>query len=160
MIRVQAEDFEPGGELARLTQGRTDVGGVCLFVGLVRDFDGARPLTALTLEHYPAMAERQLAQIEATARNRWPLLDTLIIHRYGRLLPGDRIVLVAAASAHRDPAFEACRFLIDWLKTAAPFWKREETAAGGRWVEATAADDARARRWDLATAARIKDSDG
>lgn len=160
MIRVQAEDFEPGGELARLTQGRTNVGGVCLFVGLVRDIAGARPLTALTLEHYPAMAERQLAQIEAVARSRWPLLDTLIIHRYGCLLPGDRIVLVAAASAHRDPAFEACRFLIDWLKTQAPFWKREETTEGGHWVEATAADDARARRWGLATAAGIKDSDG
>jgi Molybdopterin converting factor, large subunit len=157
LIRVQAEDFDPGVELARLTAGRTDIGGVCLFVGLVRDIVGDQSLTALTLDHYPGMTERQLARIEASARDRWPLADTLIIHRYGRLTPGERIVLVAATSAHREAAFEACRFLIDWLKTEAPFWKREETTAGGHWVEATDDDEARARRWDGPARERTSD---
>ncbi len=151
MIRVQAEDFDPGLELARLTEGRTDVGGVCTFVGLVRDLaPPAGPLSAMTLEHYPAMTERALADIEAEARARWPLTGCLIVHRVGRLAPGDRIVLVIAASAHRDAAFDACRFLIDWLKTKAPFWKREDSAGGARWVEARASDDEAAGRWDTA----------
>ena len=101
----------------------------------------------MTLEHYPAMTERELTRIEAEARARWPLLETLIIHRYGRLDPGDRIVLVAVASAHRDAAFDACRFLIDWLKTKAPFWKLEETDAGAEWVDARESDDIAAARW-------------
>jgi len=151
MIRVQEEDFDPGVELARFGAGNHAVGGVCVFVGLVRDearpAGGAVAIGAMTLEHYPGMTERELARIEAEARRRWPLEDTLIIHRYGRLVPGERIVLVATASPHRKAAFEACEFLIDWLKTQAPFWKREETAAGARWVAARESDDAAADRW-------------
>ncbi len=147
MIRVQAEPFEPGAELARFARGRVDVGGVASFVGLVRDEHAGEPVTAMTLEHYPGMTERELAAIEAEARHRWPLLDSLVVHRYGRMLPGEPIVLVATASAHRHAALEACAFLIDWLKTRAPFWKLEETPAGARWVEARAGDDAAAARW-------------
>ena len=147
MIRVQREDFDVGAEIAHLTEGNPAVGGLCAFVGLVRDVAGDAPVQAMTLEHYPGMTEKQLAEIDAEARRRWPLEETLIIHRYGHLAPCDRIVLVAAASAHRDAAFEACRFLIDWLKTQAPFWKREATGAGDRWVEAQASDDAAAERW-------------
>ena len=147
MIRVQREDFDPGAELARLTQGNPSVGGVCAFVGLVRDFAADGPVAAMTLEHYTGMTERELARIEAEARARWPLADSLVIHRYGRLEPGERIVLVVTAAAHRQAAFDACQFLIDWLKTKAPFWKKEEGPAGARWVEAEAADDAAADRW-------------
>jgi molybdopterin synthase catalytic subunit len=147
MIRVQREDFDVGRELDALTRDKTSVGGVTSFVGLVRDLAGGEKISAMTLEHYPGMTEQQLAAIEAEARRRWPLDAVLIIHRYGELKPGDRIVLVATASAHRDAAFDACRFLIDWLKTNAPFWKREETAQGARWVDAQASDDAAAKRW-------------
>jgi len=152
MIRVQREDFEPGAEVAALTQGRRDVGGVVTFVGLVRDLasDGVadgKAIGAMTLEHYPGMTEKQLQAIDDEANRRWPLSASLIVHRYGRLEPGDRIVLVATASPHRDAAFDACRFLIDWLKTQAPFWKLEEGEAGARWVEAKASDDVAARRW-------------
>ena len=148
MIRVQAELFDPAMELAGFARGRTDVGGVASFIGLVRDEHGGEPVAAMTLEHYPGMTERQLAAIEAEARERWPLLDALVIHRYGRMLPGEPIVLVATASAHRAAALEACAFLIDWLKTRAPFWKLEESGQGERWVEARASDEAAARRWD------------
>jgi molybdopterin synthase catalytic subunit len=148
MIRVQAELFDPAAELAGFTRGRTDVGGVASFIGLVRDEHGCEPVVAMTLEHYPGMTERQLAALEAEARERWPLLDVLVIHRYGRMLPGEPIVLVATASAHRAAALEACAFLIDWLKTRAPFWKLEESGQGERWVEARASDVAAARRWD------------
>jgi molybdopterin synthase catalytic subunit len=151
MIRVQREDFDVGAELAALTAGGSGVGGVCVFVGLVRDLSGGAPVAALTLEHYPGMTERELARLEAEARDRWHLADALIVHRHGRLEPGERIVLVAAIAAHRDAAFEACRFLIDRLKTTAPFWKAEENPAGRRWVEARAEDDAAAARWDEAT---------
>ncbi len=147
MIRVQREDFDVGAELEKLSAGNPKVGGVCSFVGLVRDVAGDATVGAMTLEHYPGMTEKQLAKIEAEARERWPLEATLIIHRYGRLEPCDRIVLVAAASAHRQAAIEACSFLIDWLKTQAPFWKREETDGGTRWVEARESDDAAAARW-------------
>ncbi len=147
MIRVQREDFNFGDELDALTRGRKSVGGVASFVGLVRDIAGGETITAMTLEHYPGMTEKELAAIEAEARRRWPLDDVLIIHRYGELKPGDRIVLVATASAHRDAAFDACRFLIDWLKTKAPFWKLETTPEGERWVEAKASDDTAAKRW-------------
>jgi molybdopterin synthase catalytic subunit len=147
MIRVQAEDFDVGAELARLTTGRTDVGGVASFVGVVRAVTGAGDLQAMTLEHYPGMTERRLAEIEAEALSRWSLTGSVIIHRYGRLLPGERIVLVATASSHRQAALESCQFLIDWLKTKAPFWKLEETAAGGQWVEARESDDHAAERW-------------
>jgi molybdopterin synthase catalytic subunit len=147
MIRVQREDFDAGHELAALARGNKSVGGVCAFVGLVRDLAGAESISAMTLEHYPGMTERALADIEAEARRRWPLEDVLIVHRFGRLEPGDRIVLVATASAHRAAAFDACAFLIDWLKTKAPFWKLEETPAGSRWVEAKSSDDDAAKRW-------------
>jgi molybdopterin synthase catalytic subunit len=147
MIRVQAEDFDVGAELARLTTGRTDVGGVASFVGVVRAVTGAGDLQAMTLEHYPGMTEKRLAEIEAEALSRWSLTGSVIIHRYGRLLPGERIVLVATASSHRQAALESCQFLIDWLKTKAPFWKLEETAAGGQWVEARESDDHAAERW-------------
>ncbi len=147
MIRVQREDFDVGAELEALGRGKNDIGGITSFLGLVRDMAGDKHIDAMTLEHYPGMTERQLAAIEAEARRRWPLTGVLVIHRYGRLEPGDRIVLVATASAHREAAFESCHFLIDWLKTKAPFWKLEETPEGERWVEAQASDDAAARRW-------------
>lgn len=147
MIRVQREDFDVGSELEALTRGKTGIGGVTSFVGLVRDMAGDKHIGAMTLEHYPGMTERRLAAIEEEARRRWPLDAVLIIHRYGRLEPGERIVLVAAASAHRQAAFDACQFLIDWLKTEAPFWKLEETPEGPRWVDAQASDDEAARRW-------------
>jgi molybdopterin synthase catalytic subunit len=147
MIRVQQEDFDVGAELAALTAGRTDVGGVASFIGLVRDLAGGAEVGAMTLEHYPGMTEKKLAEIETEAQRRWPLQATLIIHRYGRLEPGERIVLVATASPHRQAALEACAFLIDWLKTKAPFWKLEETAAGPQWVEARDSDDDAVARW-------------
>jgi molybdopterin synthase catalytic subunit len=147
MIRVQREDFDPGAELAKLTKGRHDIGGAVSFVGLVRDMAGGEKIGAMTLEHYPGMTEKQLGEIEAEANKRWPLSASLIVHRYGRLEPGDRIVLVITASPHRDAAFDACRFLIDWLKTKAPFWKLEDTAHGAKWVDADAKDDAAAERW-------------
>jgi molybdopterin synthase catalytic subunit len=142
-VRVQREDFDVGAELAALTAGRTDIGALTSFVGLVRDIGGG----AMTLEHYPGMTEKELAAVEREANARWKLSATLIVHRYGRLDPGDRIVLCAAASPHREAAFEACHFLIDWLKTKAPFWKLEETPQGPQWVEAKTGDDAAAARW-------------
>jgi len=147
MIRVQREDFDVGAELERLTADNHRIGGVASFIGLVRDMAGSDRVSALTLEHYPDMTERKLAEIEAEAHRRWPLEAALVIHRYGRLEPGDRIVLVAAASPHREAALAACHFLIDWLKTEAPFWKSEATSAGERWVEARAEDDAARERW-------------
>lgn len=147
MIRVQRKDFDIGRELSALTAGKTRIGGLCSFVGLVRDMAGDSGVEAMTLEHYPGMTEKRLAEIEAEARSRWSLDDSLIIHRYGRLAPGDRIVLVATAAAHRETAFAACRFLIDWLKTQAPFWKLEETDKGAAWVDAKPGDDAAAVRW-------------
>ena len=147
MIRVQEAPFDVGAELAALSAGRTDVGAVASFVGLVRDRAGDQAVGAMTLEHYPGMTEKKLAEIEAEACARWPLQASLIVHRYGRMLPGEPIVLVATAAQHRAAALEACAFLIDWLKTQAPFWKLEETAAEQRWVEARAADESAADRW-------------
>jgi len=147
MIRLQREDFDTGAEIERLARGKHGIGGVVSFVGLVRDAAGGERVGAMTLEHYPGMTEKKLTEIEAEARRRWPLEDCLIVHRYGRLEPGERIVLVITASAHRQAAFEACEFLVDWLKTKAPFWKLEETPRGSRWVEARAGDDAAAKRW-------------
>jgi len=148
MIRVQREDFDIGQEIEALTRGRTDVGAVVSFAGLVRDDveDGDR-LKSMTLEHFPGMTERELARVEEEARVRWPLLDVLIVHRHGELLPGDRIVLVVTLSHHRGAAFEAASFLMDYLKTRAPFWKRELRASGERWVDARDSDDAAASRW-------------
>ena len=148
MIRVQEAAFDVGAELEALSAGRTDIGAVASFVGLVRDLAGDQTITAMTLEHYPGMTERKLAEIEAEAASRWSLQASLIVHRYGRMLPGEPIVLVATASAHRAAALEACAFLIDWLKTKAPFWKLEETAGASQWVEARAADDRAAERWE------------
>jgi len=147
MVRVQAEPFDPGAELTRFARGRTDIGAVASFTGLVRDTHNGEPVLAMTLEHYPGMTERELERIEAEARRRWPLDDSLVIHRYGRMLPGEPIVLVATAAAHRAAALDACAFLMDWLKTKAPFWKLEETPSGANWVEARESDDAAAARW-------------
>jgi molybdopterin synthase catalytic subunit len=147
-VVVQQAPFDVGAELAALTAGRTDIGGIGLFVGTVRDSAGGRPIAAMTLEHYPGMTERALAAIVAEAEARWPLAGCTVIHRVGRLAPGEGIVLVAAASAHRQAALEATAFLIDWLKTKAPFWKHEAFAeGGGHWVEARETDDAAAARW-------------
>lgn len=148
-VRVQAETFDPGAEMAALLAGRTDVGGVGCFVGLVRDSAGGRRVRSMTLEHYPGMTERALASIAAEAEARWGLQGCTVIHRHGRLLPGEPIVLVLTTSAHRQAALDATAFLIDWLKTRAPFWKQEELADGAaHWVEAREADDAAAARWD------------
>jgi molybdopterin synthase catalytic subunit len=145
VVRVQEAGFDLAVESALLTAGRTDVGGLASFVGLCRADDG---LAALVLEHYPGMTERALAKIAAEACARWPLTGCTVVHRVGRIVPGEPIVLVLTASAHRTAALEACAFLIDWLKTGAPFWKREEFADGAtRWVEAKATDDAAAARW-------------
>jgi molybdopterin synthase catalytic subunit len=148
MIRVQEQDFDIGAEMAALSKGRTDAGAMVSFVGLVRDNAGAGEITAMTLEHYPGMTEDELARIENEARARWPLLDCLIVHRIGRLLPGANIVLVITLSAHREAAFEAAKFLMDYLKSKAPFWKNEETGGSRRWVAARDADDAAVARWN------------
>lgn len=148
VIRVQEEDFDVGEELARLSDGKPQVGAVTCFVGLVRDMAEGDAIASMTLEHYPGMTEKQLRQTVAQATERWPLEDCLVIHRTGRLEPGDRIVMVAATSAHRDAAFEACRFVIDWLKTSAPFWKQEEGSKGAHWVEQREEDREAARRWE------------
>jgi len=147
MIRVQQEDFNIGAEIAALTKDRADIGGVASFIGLVRDVAGGESVGAMTLEHYPGMTEKKLEEIDAEANRRWQLSASLIVHRYGRLEPGDRIVLVITASPHRQAALESCAFLIDWLKTKAPFWKMEDTAAGPQWVEARDSDDKAADRW-------------
>jgi molybdopterin synthase catalytic subunit len=147
-IRVQAEAFDIAAETARLTAGRTDIGGVASFLGVVRGDHHGRAIAAMTLEHYPGMTERALSRIAHEAASRWPLLGCTVIHRVGRLLPGEPIVLVLTASPHREAALEACAFLIDWLKTDAPFWKHEEFSDGtAHWVEARAADSAAAQRW-------------
>ena len=153
-VRVQREDFDIGAETARLAAGNHGIGGLCAFVGLVRDMGGpgamGEEISAMTLEHYPGMTEKALEEIEAEAHARWPLEATLMIHRFGPLEPGDQIVLVAVASRHREAAFEACHFLVDWLKTKAPFWKLEDTSSGGQWVDARDSDGAAAARWQHA----------
>ncbi|HZV54305.1 MAG TPA: molybdopterin synthase catalytic subunit MoaE, partial [Rhodocyclaceae bacterium] len=136
-ISIQEADFDSGAEIATLTADSADAGAVASFVGLVRGGE----IRAMTLEHYPGMTEKALAEIVAEARRRWELLGVRVIHRVGRLLPGERIVLVAVASTHRQAAFAACEFIMDYLKTRAPFWKREETTAGSRWVDARESDD-------------------
>lgn len=145
-IKVQTEDFDVGAEIAALTAGRTDVGGIGCFVGTVRD--NGQTITGMTLEHYPGMTEDAITRIADQAAERWPLLGCTVIHRVGPLVPGDNIVLVIATSAHRQAALDATAFLIDWLKTKAPFWKREDLADGsGAWVDAREEDDAAASRW-------------
>lgn len=147
-VAVQREDFEIGAEVAALTAGRTDIGAIVTFTGTVRGEAKGQPITSMTLEHYPGMTERELERIEAEARARWPLQASRIVHRYGKLEPGDNIVLVIAASAHRHAAFAAAEFLMDFLKTSAPFWKKEAGPGGdGGWVDAREADDAARERW-------------
>jgi molybdopterin synthase catalytic subunit len=147
-IKVQAEDFDIGAEFAALSAGRTDIGGIGCFIVRVRNNALDQRVAAMTLEHYPAMTERAIARITEEAERRWGLLGCTVIHRVGRLVAGDNIVLVLAAASHRQPALDATAFLIDWLKTKAPFWKREEFADGGAaWVDAREDDDAAAARW-------------
>ena len=146
MIRVQQEDFDIGAEIARLKEGRSDIGAIVAFVGTVRDQSGS--IDEMTLEHYPGMTEAELQRIEAEASARWPLQASLIVHRTGTLKPSDNIVLVLTASEHREAAFRAAEFLMDYLKTRAPFWKREGGPQGTRWVEANARDEVAGSRWD------------
>lgn len=146
-VRVQTADFDIGAEIARLREGDRSVGAIASFIGTVRDVNDASTITGLTLEHYPGMTEAALEEIVAEARHRFDIRDALVIHRVGALAPGDQIVLVAVTSAHRGTAFEACEFVMDWLKTRAPFWKKERLPNGERWVEARASDDEAARRW-------------
>ena len=148
MIRVQAHAFDTAAELAKLKQGRRDIGGCVIFVGTMRELNEGAEVSAMTLEHYPGMTETELERVETLAHARWPLQATLIVHRIGALAPGDPIVLVIAASAHRLAAFEAAQFLMDYLKTSAPFWKKETGADGsGTWVDAREADTAAHARW-------------
>ncbi|MFT3989028.1 molybdenum cofactor biosynthesis protein MoaE [Aestuariivirga sp.] len=147
MIRIQEQPFDIGDELKSLRGGNHAIGGTVVFAGSVRDLSDGQSVSAMTLEHYPGMTEKALEEIEQEAMRRWPLEASLIIHRVGRMEPGEDIVLVITASPHREAAFEACHFLIDWLKTRAPFWKLEENAQGSAWVEAKASDDEAASRW-------------
>jgi molybdopterin synthase catalytic subunit len=146
-IRIQEADFDVAQEIATLSRGRTDIGAVVSFSGICRGSDDGKTLAALTLEHYPGMAEAEIERHAATAMSRWPLTGLTLIHRVGRIVPGENIVLVVTASAHRQAAFEAAEFLMDYLKANAPFWKREESADGTNWVEARQHDDAAAARW-------------
>ncbi|HXO69125.1 MAG TPA: molybdenum cofactor biosynthesis protein MoaE [Bradyrhizobium sp.] len=146
-IRIQEADFDIAQEIAALTQGRADIGAVVTFSGICRGAEGAETIAALTLEHYPGMAEAEIARHAETAASRWPLTGLTVIHRVGRIQPGENIVLVVTSSAHRHAAFEAAEFLMDYLKAHAPFWKREEGAAGTGWVDARDHDNAAAGRW-------------
>jgi len=147
-VRVQEQDFDVGRELVALTDGRVDVGAVASFVGLVRDRNDGQGVSEMTLEHYPGMTQSALEDIVGQAQARWDLLDVLVVHRYGRLMPGDKIVLVLVSSAHRGEAFSACEFIMDFLKTGAPFWKKEATPQGSRWVDARDSDTEAAQRWE------------
>src|SRR5262249_45848004 len=146
-VRLQRESFDAAAEAARLSRGRTDIGALVTFTGICRGDESGEPIAALTLEHYPDMAEAEIARHVEEARARWPLQGVTVVHRYGRLAPGDNIVLVVTAAAHREPAFAAAEFLMDYLKTRAPFWKRIEAGAGATWVDAKHSDDKAAARW-------------
>ena len=146
-VRVQTEDFDVGRELAALRNADPSVGAVAAFIGTVRDVNADASVTSMTLEHYPGMTEKALDAIVAEAKARWNIVETLIVHRVGPLKPADQIVIVAVTSAHRGDAFAACEFIMDYLKTRAPFWKKEETPGGARWVEARTSDDDAAARW-------------
>lgn len=149
-VSVQKADFDVGAEVAALSHGRHEVGAVASFVGLVRDISGGSNIAAMTLEHYPGMTEKSLEEIVDQAEARWSLYAVRVIHRFGRLEPGDRIVFVGVAGAHRGESFAACEFIMDYLKTRAPFWKREETPEGAHWVDARDSDDSAAARWEEA----------
>ncbi|MDW7745971.1 molybdopterin synthase catalytic subunit MoaE [Halomonas sp.] len=151
MIRVQESVFDAGVEQRALLEGRSDIGAVVSFTGLVRDFNERPEVQALTLEHYPGMTEAALGEIVEQAESRWPLQGVTVIHRIGRLTPADPIVLVVVASAHRRAAFEACDFIMDYLKTRAPFWKKEHTASGDYWVSERDGDHHDARRWEMSS---------
>jgi molybdopterin synthase catalytic subunit len=146
-IRLQHEVFNVGTEVEALTKGRSDIGAVVTFTGICRGDENGQPIAALTLEHYPGMAETEIARHVEEAQARWPLLGVTVIHRYGRIAPGELIVLVVTASSHREAAFAAAEFLMDYLKTRAPFWKQVEAAGRSTWVEAKSADDAAVERW-------------
>lgn len=146
-IRIQEADFDGAREIARLAEGRTDIGAIVSFSGICRGEERGAPITALTLEHYPGMAEAEIRRHADEAMTRWPLLGLTVVHRVGRITPGQNIVLVVTASSHRQAAFEAAEFLMDYLKTSAPFWKRVESETGTNWVDARADDDAAAARW-------------
>jgi molybdopterin synthase catalytic subunit len=146
-VRLQREDFDIAAEVAGLTRGRTDIGAVATFTGICRADNEGRRIEAMTLEHYPGMAEAEIARHVGEAQKRWPLLGVTVIHRYGRLVPGENVVLVVTAASHREAAFAAAEFLMDYLKTRAPFWKKEERAGGVDWVAARDSDDAAAQRW-------------
>lgn len=147
-VRVQTQDFDVGVEIRRMTVGNARIGAVASFIGLMRDVNEGEAVAAMTLEHYPGMTEKALVEIVAEAKTRWDLIDVLIVHRVGELKPKDQIVLVVVASAHRGDAFAACEFLMDYLKTRAPLWKKESGKTGERWVEARGSDDVAAARWD------------
>lgn len=147
-IRVQVETFDAGAELNALHAANLGIGAVVSFVGYVRDFNDGQAVAGMLLEHYPGMTEKALAKIEAEARERWPLLTVEIIHRVGALEPGEPIVFVGTSSAHRQAAFDACAFIMDYLKTRAPFWKKEQTPEGERWVEGRCSDQQAAQRWE------------
>jgi molybdopterin synthase catalytic subunit len=147
-VRLQREDFDAAAEQAALTRGRTDIGAVVTFTGICRGAESGEPIAALTLEHYPGMAEAEIGRHVEEAKSRWPLLGVTVIHRYGRIEPGENIVFVATTSSHREAAFAAAEFLMDYLKTRAPFWKQVEGKSGKAWIEAKGADDAAAARWD------------
>ena len=149
-VRLQREEFDAAAEAAALTRGRTDIGAVATFTGICRADNEGQRIEAMTLEHYPDMAEQEIARHVADAQARWPLLGVTVMHRYGRLTPGENVVLVVTASSHREAAFAAAEFLMDYLKTRAPFWKKEERAGGADWVEARQTDDAAAERWQQA----------
>ena len=146
-VRVQSGDFDVGAEMAAMRQGNPKIGAIASFVGVVRDLNEGADVAEMTLEHYPGMTEKALEKIVGEARARWDIYDALVVHRVGTLRPTDQIVLVVVASAHRGEAFQACEFLMDYLKTRAPFWKKEKTPEGGRWVDARTADDVAADRW-------------
>ena len=147
-VRIQTGDFDAGAEIAALRRGNPKIGAVASFIGVCRDVNDGGAVTKMTLEHYPGMTEKALEKIVAEAKARWKVMDVLVVHRVGELKPADQIVLVVVAGGHRGEAFAACEFIMDYLKTRAPFWKKEESPQGPRWVEARASDDDAAQRWE------------
>jgi molybdopterin synthase catalytic subunit len=148
-VRIQTADFDISAEIAALRRGNPGIGAVASFIGVVRDINDGSAVAGMTLEHYPGMTEKAIEEIVVQAQGRWNILDTIVIHRVGALKPTDQIVLVVVASAHRGDAFAACEFIMDYLKTRAPFWKKEQTGGSARWIEARESDDIAAKRWRL-----------